>query len=167
MEAGKLAKSTPQAFELSLRIRHPSMDPADISRALKIQAEHSFRTGEPRRSSSGVATASVYAESYWLGLLPPPSPPVDISFPGNRRSQLAQEHLVASTQTLSWALSLSAVRFLSPHADLLRRIRSEGGQVSLLVSISDDESCSFIVPPETSQFFGNLGVTIEVELSAE
>jgi hypothetical protein len=125
------------------------MNPADISRALKIQAEHSLRAGEPRRSSS-VVSASVYAESYWLGLL-----------------QLAQEHLVASTKTLSWAISLTATRFLGTHTDLLRRIRSEGGQVSLLVSIASDESSSFIVPPEASQFFGSLGVTIEVEFSAE
>jgi len=56
MEAQKIPKATPQAYQLSLRIRHPSMDPADISRALNIEAEHSFRAGDSRvrRSATGV-----------------------------------------------------------------------------------------------------------------
>jgi hypothetical protein len=52
MEA-RLSKPDPERFQLSLRIRHPSMDPADISRTLKIEAEHSSRAGGPRTSSTG------------------------------------------------------------------------------------------------------------------
>jgi hypothetical protein len=167
MEAQKISTATPQGYQLSLRIRHPSMDPADISRALNIEAEHSFRAGDPRPSRSGIVPASVYTESYWIGILPPPALATNISFTGDRRSQLAQERLTAESRTLTWAISLSTTRVLCKHAEFLRRIRSEGGQVSLLVSISEGAISSFMVPPEASQAFGDWGITIEFELSAD
>lgn len=167
MQPQRLSKSPPDGYQLSLRIRHPSIDPADISRALNIEAEHSFRAGDSRTSRSGIVSASVYAESYWLGMLPPQAPPVNLSFPGDARSQFAQERLTAESKTLSWAISLSATRFLGKHAELLRRIRTEGGQVSLLVSMSGAAPTSFIVPPEASQAFGDLGVAIEFELGGD
>jgi hypothetical protein len=163
MEARKLSKSDPQPFQLSLRIRHPSMDPADLSRELKIEAEHSFRAGEPRQPRSGIAPASVHAESYWLGALPLGKWPADMSFTGYPRLQLAQERL--ATESFGWALSLSAIRFFQLHAALLRRIRSEGGQISLLVALSTGEVSSFSLVPEVSRVFGEFGITVEFELT--
>jgi hypothetical protein len=143
------------------------MDPADISRALNIEAEHSFRAGDSRPSRGGIAPASVYTESYWIGILPPLAPAFNVSFTGDRRSQLAQERLMAESRTLSWAISLSTTRVLCKHTELLERIRSEGGQVSLLVSISERAVSSFMIPPEASQALGDWGITIEFELSAD
>lgn len=165
MEARKLSMSGPQPFQLSLRIRHPSIDPGELSREFKIEPEHSFRAGERRSSRSSIAPPSVHPESYWLGTLESAEWPLDISFPGNLRSQIAQEHLAAATQGLGMALSLSAIRFFDAHAETLRRIRSEGGQVSLLVAISTGEVTNFNLAPETSRVLGDLGITVEFELS--
>jgi hypothetical protein len=166
MEARKLSKSDPQPFQLSLRIRHPSMDPAALSREFKIEAEHSFRAGDPRPSRSGIAPASVHPESYWLGALNPAKWPADISFPDHPRLQMAQERLgVAATKSFGWALSLSTTRFFCLHAELLRRIRSEGGQISLLVALSPDEASSFSLAPEVSRAFGEFGITVEFEFT--
>ena len=166
MEA-RLSKPDSEPFQLTLRVRHPSMDPVDISRTLKIEAEHSFRAGGPRTSSSGSATASVHAESYWLGVLKPVVPLADVSFPGDHRSQIAQKQLAAATKGLSWALSLRTSRILGPHADFLRRVRTEGGDVTLLVTISSGEVSSFTLAPETSRLFGDLGIAVEFELASE
>lgn len=166
MEARKLSKSDPQPFQLSLRIRHPSMDPDDLSREFKIEAEHSYRAGDPRALRSGIAPASVHAESYWLGALDPGKWPPDISFPGHPKLQIAAEHLRATaTNSFSWALSLSTTRFFHLHAELLRRIRSEGGQVSLLVALSASEVGSFSLVPEVSRAFAEFGITVEFELT--
>ncbi|HTC16882.1 MAG TPA: hypothetical protein VK695_13860 [Steroidobacteraceae bacterium] len=161
-------QSNPESapFQLSLRVRHPGMDPAEISRAFAIEAEHSFRAGDARRSSSGVASSSVHVESYWLGELKPRGPLVDVSFPGDDRSKFAQKQLAAARRSLSWALSLSTSQFLAQHAELLRRIRAEGGEVSLLVSIFRDDVNSFTLAPEASRLFGELGITVEFELSS-
>ena len=69
MEARDISPSSPEPFQISLRVRHPTIDPVLISRELKVEPEHCFRAGEPRESSSGIAAAAVHGESYWLGSL--------------------------------------------------------------------------------------------------
>lgn len=58
-------------FQLSLHVRHPSVDPAEISRELGLEATESFRAGEPRHSRSGVAATAVHGETYWVAVLDP------------------------------------------------------------------------------------------------
>jgi hypothetical protein len=166
MEARKL-KADADAFQLSLRIRHPSMDPAEISRQLGIQSEHAFRAGDARPVRSAVTPAAVHTESYWLGVVPPQLLALELSFPGDARSQLAQKGLQSSLKGLTWGLSLSAVRFLRSHAEFLKRIRSGGGEISLLVALSGAGEMSFSLPPGTGRFFADLGVTLEFEISGE
>jgi hypothetical protein len=165
MEARKLAKRS-HPFQLSLRIRHPSLDPAEISGELGLPAEHSFRAGDPRLSRSGLAPASVHAESYWLGTLSPTEWPADLGFSAEPLRKIARERLgSAAIRSLGWALSLTAVRFLKGHGELLRRIHTEGGQTSLLVTISTAEASSFSLSPELSRVFSDLGVALEFEFS--
>jgi len=167
MQARKLAKSELRPFQLSLRIRHPSMDPADFSREFEIEPEHFFRAGDLRRQRNGTAPVSEHTESYWLGALDPSKWPADIlSFPGHPRLQLIQEHLPSTlTQSFSWALSLCATWFFHSHAELLRRIRSGGGEISLLVALSSGEVGNFSLSPEASKAFGELGITVEFEFA--
>jgi hypothetical protein len=81
MDAKELSKPESPAFQLSLRIRHPSMDPRQIARQLGVEAEHSFRAGDPRSSSSRNPLTAVHSESYWIGLLPPLGTFTNIAFP--------------------------------------------------------------------------------------
>ncbi len=166
MEARMRQKPDQRHFQLSLRVRHPSMDPADLSRELEIEPVHSFRVGDARVSRTGLATASVHAESYWLGMLNPDEWPADISFPGHTQSQVVEERLeAAATKTLSRALSLSATQFFAARAKTLRRIQSEGGQITLLVAIFPGEVSGFSLATEVSQVFGELGITVEFDLT--
>jgi hypothetical protein len=54
------------AFCLSLHIRHPSLDPAHISRELQLAPEDAFGAGEPRSGAAGV-----HGETYWAARLEP------------------------------------------------------------------------------------------------
>jgi hypothetical protein len=168
MEARELSKSQPPPFELSLRIRHPSIDPADLSRRLGLEPKHSFRAGEPRQSRSELKSASVHGESYWLGTLDPTSWPAENWFSGFADAVPARRDLGrAVTRSLGWALLLSARRLHRAHAALLERIRIEGGQVSLLIALSPVEVESFSLTPEVSRMFSELGITIEFELTSD
>ena len=62
----------PQDFSVTFRIRHPSIDPAELSRQLGIEPQHAWRAGEPRRLESGEVGSGVYRETFWVGLLPAP-----------------------------------------------------------------------------------------------
>ncbi len=166
MEARDLLQAHSQPFELTLRIRHPSMDPAEISRVLRLQAEHSFKAGEPRESISGIAATSVHSESYWLGTLEPATfSSFDLSFPDRPRFALAKERLQSMvSESLSMALTLCTSSFLRTHADFVRRVQTEGGEVSLLVELSPQALHGFTLTPQVGRALSDLGVTVEFEI---
>lgn len=56
-------------FTVSLRIRHPTIDPAKISAALGIEPQHIWRAGEPRCDAAGVELGGAHHDSYWMGRL--------------------------------------------------------------------------------------------------
>jgi hypothetical protein len=164
MQARKVAKPDLRPFQFSLRIRHPSIDPAALTREFGVEPEHSYRAGDQRALRSIAAQSTVHTESYWLGSLDPFDWPQDLSYPGQATLQVALEQLrQTATDSFGWALSLSAGRFLRTHADLLRRIAAEGGQVTLLVALSASEVGSFTLMPEVSRILGDLGVAVEFE----
>src|SRR5207248_6512513 len=50
-------------FTISLRIRHPTIDPAAITRMLGMEPQHTWHSGAPRRGPAGEALDGVYRES--------------------------------------------------------------------------------------------------------
>ncbi len=165
MEATKLRPTDPEPFQLSLRIRHPSLDPEELSREFNIEAAHCFRAGDPRTSRSGIA--SVHPESYWLGALNTASWPVDVTSPAVQHLLADQQRIgVVAMRSLGWLLSLST-RFFSAHAGTLRRIGAEGGQVSLLVTAPANAVTGLSLAPAVSRIFGELGVALEFEFSSD
>jgi hypothetical protein len=168
MPATKLATRQPLPFQLSLRIRHPSMDPTAISKEFRIEPEHSFRAGQPRHSRSGVAPAAVHVESYWLAALNPGTWFQNPSMAAHHNLSVSREFMdAADPWTLAWALSLCAMRFSKSHGALLQTLRSEGGEISLLVTISPTAVSTFSLAPQVTRIFGELGITLEFEITSE
>jgi hypothetical protein len=166
MEARRLLEPEPSSYELSLRIRHPFMDPSVLTRELALEPEYSFLVGDPRPSQSGLAPALVHAESYWLAILAPSSWLIDMSFVARSASALTQRNIGgAVARSLGLALSLSAMRLRSAHAALFNQIRSEGGQASLLISLFAAATSSFSLTPDVGRIFSELGVTLEFEFT--
>ena len=169
MPAPKLATRQPSAFQLSLRIKHPSMDPADISKELGVEPEHSFRAGQPRHSKSGLQ-AAVHSESYWLAALNPTTWFGNLTFAeplgGPLTLAITQKHIDAAVaRNLTWALSLSAVRLSKLYEATLRKICSNGGEINLLVTLSPTSMNTFSLQPQVSRIFGELGITLEFEIT--
>lgn len=166
MAAPKLATLQPPPFQLSLRIKHPSMDPALISKELRIEPEHSFRAGQPRSSKSGIAPASVHTESYWLAALDPTTWFGNPSFAEPLNLRVTQKHIDATVaRNLTWALSLCVVRLSKLPGSPLHKIRSDGGEISLLVTLSRTEVSSFTLTPEVGRMCGDIGISLEFEIT--
>jgi hypothetical protein len=167
MEARRLSPAPAPPFQLSLRVRHPSLDPTDLSRELGIEPVHSFRAGDPRPVRSVRTTASVHAESYWLGMLRSPEWPLAGPF-GQSSMKGAEERLrSAAISSFGGALWLAVVRLLHVHGRLLRRIRAEGGQVSLLLAVAPESTNGLTVAPEISRVLSELGVALELEFVSD
>jgi hypothetical protein len=164
MEARKLSDSPAPAFGLSLRIRHPSIDPAEISRELQLEPEHSFRAGEPRNSSSGLKATALHAESYWLAALDPSAP---LSAFAASLPAAAAEGLRARAAIdrigLDAALMLWTTHFARRHAALFQRIVAEGGQIGLLIEVAPDGVRSFSLSPAIGRSLAELGIALEFE----
>lgn len=162
MEARDLSREHSPPFQISLRIRHPSIDPATISRELRLEAEYSFKAGEPRESGSGNAATARHSESYWLGSLSAITSSLS-GFSGTR-ANIARERMQAATvESLTLALDALVVGFMRTHGEFIRRIQSEEGQVSLLVELSTRALSGFALSPQFSKTISDLGVAIEFD----
>jgi hypothetical protein len=167
MEARDISRERNQPFQISLRIRHPSMDPGIISRELRVEPEYSFKAGEPRESGSGMAATALHAESYWLGSLGSITSAASLSGFTGARANAARERLQAATvESLTLALDAVMVSFMRTHSDFIRRIQSEEGQVSLLVELSTRSLNGFTLSPQFSRTFSELGVAVEFDFVA-
>ena len=51
-------------YSVALRIRHPDMDPQDVTAALGIEPKHAWRAGEARRTPVGTPLTGVYRDTY-------------------------------------------------------------------------------------------------------
>jgi hypothetical protein len=171
MEARDLLRERPRPFELALRIRHPSMDPAAISHELRLEPEHSFKAGEPRTSSSGIAAAAVHGESCWLGTLDPNTwTPEQGAFEmsSQARTSATQERLRAMVMdSLGMALTLASSHFFRAHADFFRRLQSEGGDVGLIIELPAASALSFTLSPQVTRVLSDLGIAIDFEFTAD
>jgi hypothetical protein len=159
------ARRAPQPsypFQLSLRVRHPSIDPAAISRELQIEPEHSFRAGEPRDPSRSLAVAPVHVDSYWLATLD-----LEKLLVGTPETALVHE-ITRHTQTIATslepALTILTASVLRRHAEFFRRIQSEGGEVRLIVAISARKMRGFTLTPHLSRALSELRIPIDFEL---
>jgi len=63
-------------LQLFLRIKHPSLDPAKISDALGIEAEHAMCAGE---AVSAAGKRTLHSESYWIAQLSSAVQPMTVS----------------------------------------------------------------------------------------
>jgi hypothetical protein len=168
MEARDLLRERPRSFELALRVRHPSMDPAAISRELRLKPEHSFKAGDPRESGSGNAATAVHSESYWLATLDPGEWPAEqlssFEFPGVPRSAIAKERM-RFLDSLGMALAVGTMHYLRAHADFLRRVQTEGGDVGLIVELPANSAQSFTLTPQVAKVLADFGISVDFEFT--
>jgi hypothetical protein len=169
MKAREPQPDTEPAYCLSLRIRHPSIDPAELSRAFALEPLHAFRAGDLRAARQGSGSTR-HAASYWLVDLVPglstaiafePSFSDAIGVSQTARQRLGD--MAAGNPGL--ALSLIVTQVLKARADLLTRLVAEGGDVTLLVELSTQTLQGFSLAPQTLRALADLAVTVNVEFA--
>ena len=163
MEARRAAPQPSYPFQLSLRIRHPSIDPEEISRRLGIDAEHSFRAGEPRDAGRSTV-APVHAESYWLGTLEPASLLLGTAFDLGAQP-LPEISSAIAFGVLDTTLTVLTGTVLVQHRDFFHQLQSEGGEVRLIVALSARKARGFTLTPHLGRALSNLRIPVDFELT--
>jgi hypothetical protein len=133
-------------FTMSLRIRHPDIEPATITRTLGLEPRHSWRAGDIRQDASGSALDGTYHESYWMcELMPQP--------------ELSTDHVGVESELLR------ALGTLRRSFGFLQSLRDSGGVAELHVSIFAHEEFRIEFLSESFALLGRMGLTMAMEVS--
>jgi hypothetical protein len=132
-------------FMMSLRIRHPHIDPAEITMTLRVEPQHTWRAGDLRRGSAGDELGGTHRESYWMGRL-------------MTKPELARDHVDVESEILR------ALGTLRRSFDLLKRLKEEGGSAELHVSLYAREEFRLELLPESLALLGRLGLALALDV---
>jgi hypothetical protein len=132
-------------FTISLRIRHPTIDPARITEALGIQPQHTWKAGEPRRDPVGVQLEGDYRDSYWMARL--------MDHP-----QLSSEALSVET------VLVRTLDQLRRSHDFLGQLNSNGGVSELQVSLYARQDFRLELIADSLALLGRARVAIALDV---
>jgi len=181
MKPQRLSEEAVRPFEVSLRIRHPSLDPAEISKALELEPEHCFKAGEPRQEGG---RRGVHPHTYWLA-------PVDMAQlrqgdpaflkyfedPAAEKWEISAEKAAAAELSFRQAaerhgsfqlegLLFSLLARLNLRQEFIARVQSEGGDISVLVMADPNAVRIFNLSVPIARFLAKLNIDVEFEFDA-
>ncbi|HEY4341702.1 MAG TPA: hypothetical protein VGM97_17290 [Steroidobacteraceae bacterium] len=187
MQVRKKSSAQATPYQLSLHVRHPSVDPEEISRELGLEAVESFRAGAPRRSRSGVAATALHGETYWVAVLDPMvwSAPATVARRAGRTdvtqqflaTLLPQEARMLRARfgieegealmpgSLGWGIVLVGHCMAVRHGRFLARLREQGGSLTLLAAVEPQALVGLRITPELGRQLHDLGLTVKIELA--
>jgi hypothetical protein len=132
-------------FTISLRLRHPAIDPSRITQTLGIEPQHTWKAGDPRRDPAGGALDGVYRESYWMG-------------------RLMDEPQLSSARLSVESVLLQTLSHLRRSHDFLEQQHAEGGVAELQISLYAREDFRLELSAQSLALLGRLGLTVALEV---
>lgn len=132
-------------FTIALRIRHPNIEPTEVTRNLGIEPQHAWRAGEPRRDVAGTEISGSYRESYWMARL-------------MAKPELAADRVSVESEVLRTLAQLRRA------FGFLVTLKAEGGAADLHINIFAREEFNLEFLPETLSLLGRLGLTVAIEV---
>lgn len=132
-------------FMMSLRIRHPRIDPAEITRVLSIEPQHTWRAGDMRLDSGGAELGGTHRESYWMGRL-------------LTKPELARDDVGVESEILR------TLGILRRSLEFLERLKEQGGSAELHVSLYARDEFRLEFLPESLLLLGRMGLTVALEV---
>ncbi len=132
-------------FTVSLRIRHPTIDPAKITATLGIQPQHTWQAGLPRCDSAGEEVGGAHHDSYWMG-------------------RLMDQPRVSSSGVSVEGVILSTLTHLRRAQSFLEQLHAEGGVAELLVSLYAREDFRLELPPDSLTLLGRMHLAVALDI---
>lgn len=130
---------------LSLGVRHPDIDPAQITREFGLQPGHAWRDGQYRLDESSAPLGGTHKGSYWFCQLAPRP-----MFPGERT-------VVEGELTRILHMLRKSIVFL-------QGLHYSGGATELCVTIFAHGDFRLELLPEEAALLGRLGVALSIEI---
>ena len=152
-------------YTVFLRIRHPSIDPTDITTVLGLTPVHEWAAGSIREAVGAEGARGRHSDSYWL------APLGDAAWYPARSAAIAAaagKSLWPLTRAMPLdAFLLGQARLLVPHKDFFARLKAEGAVCELAVALSPDENWAVDLTPALLRSLAELNIGMSIELNAE
>ena len=132
-------------FTVSLRIRHPTIDPAKITAAIAIRPQHTWRAGEPRCDAAGAELGGAHHDSYWMG-------------------RLMDEPQLSSDSVSAERVILQTLSQLRRAQSFLEELNAEGGVAELLVSLYAREDFRLELPSDSLILLGRMHLSVALDV---
>jgi hypothetical protein len=132
-------------FAMSLGVRHPDIDPAQITRALGLQPGHVWCKGEERTDSAGQALGGTHRASYWLCEITP------------RPEHSGGRPNVESEMSRVLGMLRKSIGFMQD-------LHHGGGTAELFVTIFSRGDLRIELFPEEAALLGRMGVSMTIEI---
>jgi len=132
--------SLPKRFDVELFIVHPTLDPAEISTALGLDAHHAHRVGDRRKTPKGTLLPGNYPDTRW-------------------------RHCVRHSVTDQWyaAEVTTLVNRLEPYGAFFANLQSTGGRASVIIQFLGDGYFGDEIPRATLAKLVDLGLALAIE----
>jgi hypothetical protein len=132
-------------FTVSLRIRHPNIEPSRITETLGIQPQHTWKAGERRRDPACGDRTGAYRESYWMG-------------------RLMDEPQLSSRETSVESVLLQTLTQLRRSQPFLEQLNADGGAAELSVSLLAHEDFRLELSADSMALLGRLGLSVALDV---
>jgi hypothetical protein len=133
----------PYEYSISFRVRHPSAEPAEITRELQMEPSRTWKAGDARTTPVGTPLAGTYAETYWY----------------TRLCSL----VAAADESLESALGRFLGR-LRAHEQFLLRMRREAGGAEFYIGVNGPGNFGFEFDPVLLTDLASMGITLSLEI---
>jgi hypothetical protein len=174
MQARKVSEPAATPIQLSLRIRHPDVDPEEISTSLGLTPEHCFKAGDSRSARAGSRSSARHTQTYWLAPITAEALP-DLLEPTflaaiaarnlDRSIAVTAQDVEEATRKVRYrnveALLLHFLQRLVAQQSFLQKIQAGGGDVSLIMVIDRESAGDFTLPVALARLLVQLGISIE------
>jgi hypothetical protein len=121
-------------------VRHPNIAPDQVTNALGIRPQHTWKAGDARRGANGEAIDGTYRESYWMARL--------MEEPQLSGDVVSVESIVLDIRT----------------TDFLTTLKVEGAHMELHISLYARENFRLELLSETLALLGRLGLDIGLDI---
>ena len=135
----------PYSFAISLRVHHPCLEPAEITRALNREPLRSWKAGEPRMTPTGMPLKGTNKNTYWYTTL----------IPGGENS--------SDERPLEMYLD-RLTKELQPMAGFFSSLRDQGGGAEFYIGVHSPQTFGFVLAPTLLRTISELGLTLMFEV---
>src|SRR5579863_3128151 len=131
----------PYSYNIIFRIRHPSIDPDELTKRLRMKPHRSWKVGELRILPNGRVLKTRNRDSFWS----------------------CSEDYEGTVRTFFGKVDRLANR-LKRHKAFLHQISAESGKCEIYIQLHGDKNIGDTLPPKTLALLADLNIFLSVEV---